>query len=151
MRRTIDRAKARRTVVKARRAGLTLREAAAKAGVHVATVCRWQAQDSKFWEALHDAEQEARRFVYSLRPRRRPRVGWRHDCPKCGALLEVRTAHTLRFWRCSRWPVCPFASWRPPVLLDCPLCEGPLFWSHSRKSVGCDRCKVRISVEEECE
>ncbi len=149
MRRLIDRAKTVRTVAKARRAGCTLREAAAKAGVHVATVCRWQAQDRKFWEALHDAEREARGFAYT--PRRRRRVLWRHDCPECGAPLEVRTAHTLRFWRCSDWPACSFASWRPPAPLDCPICERPLFWSHSRKSVGCDRCKVRISVKEECE
>jgi len=32
-------------LLKARRAGTTLRRAAAVAGVHVATVCRWQARD----------------------------------------------------------------------------------------------------------
>jgi hypothetical protein len=44
------------------------------------------------------------------------------------------------FWRCSRWPACGWARWRPRHPEDCPACGGPRYWSHSRKSVACAAC-----------
>jgi ssDNA-binding Zn-finger/Zn-ribbon topoisomerase 1 len=132
----------------AREEGATLREAAKAAGVHVATLCRWQNREKWIGDALRDAETYARRKHYANLPRRRPPVPWRRDCPQCRAEVEVRTANSpagFRFWRCSRWPLCQFASWRPPAPLDCH-CGGAMLWSHSRKTVVCLRCGQRALV-----
>jgi hypothetical protein len=130
-------------LLRARRGGLTLRQAAAAAGVHVATVCRWQARSTILKRALAHAAEEARG-----RPRPppgpRPRVRWRTDCPECKARVVVRSAAgKARFWRCGRWPLCPWSSWRPRAPRDCPRCGSPRYWSHSRQSVGCPGCGLR--------
>jgi hypothetical protein len=51
----------------------------------------------------------------------------------------------LRFWRCGRWPLCSWASWRPRAPRNCKRCGAPCYWSHSRKSIGCSACKMRIT------
>jgi hypothetical protein len=125
-------------LLEARQRGLTLRQAAAAAGVHVATVMRWQAKDSQLREAL--------RVPLRERPTTEPRpwVEWRRDCPRCQAKVVVRTARGgARFWRCGRWPWCKWASWRPRAPRNCRNCGGPRFWSHSRKSIVCGGCGVR--------
>jgi hypothetical protein len=127
----------------ARRAGATMRAAAAAVGVHLATLCRWQAADPALRRALADAATAAR--VSRAEPRFRPVVPWHPLCPVCRAAAEVRSAWPrLRFWRCSRWPRCPWASWRPRAPRDCAHCGAAMFWSHSRKSVNCGGCGVRI-------
>ena len=132
-------------LIAARRAGRTLARAAAAVGVHVATVCRWQAADPTFAEAMRVAERDHRRAAFAARPIARPRVRWRADCPACGGRVRVRTtANRLRFWRCGRWPICRWASWRPRYPTDCPACSGPRFWSHARMSAGCEACGLRI-------
>jgi hypothetical protein len=132
-------------LVEARRNGATLRQAAASVGVHVATVCRWQARDPELRRALVAAEREARRLECFLNHGPRPRVQWRPDCPLCQARVVVRTAPgKLTFWRCERWPWCAWASWRPRAPRDCPHCGSPRYWSHSRKSIGCGGCGLRI-------
>jgi hypothetical protein len=128
----------------ARRAGATLRQAAAAAGVHVATVCRWQARDPGLRLALADAAKQAWRASHPLLPR--PHVPWHPDCPLCEARVVVRTApRGVRFWRCTRWPRCRWASWRPRAPWGCVRCGAPCFWSHSRKSIACGACGLRIS------
>ena len=47
-------------MVECRRFGLTLRDAAERAGLHVATVCRWQADDPAFASQMREAAREAR-------------------------------------------------------------------------------------------
>jgi hypothetical protein len=47
-------------LLRARRFGISLRRSATIAGVHVATVCRWQARDPEFRKALADAAEESR-------------------------------------------------------------------------------------------
>jgi hypothetical protein len=132
-------------LLEARRNGATLRQAAASVGVHVATVCRWQARDPELRLSLLNAEREARRFHYSLSRGARPRVQWRRDCPLCQARVVVRTAPgKLTFWRCGHWPRCAWASWRPRAPRDCPHCGSPRYWSHSRKSIGCGGCGMQI-------
>lgn len=126
----------------AREAGKTLREAAAAAGVHVSTVCRWMARDPNLRRLLQGAARRADLLRVSQLPQRRPSVDWDHACPRCGSKVVVRTADGfLHFWRCERWPRCRFASWRPPAPGRCPTCHGgPLFWTHSRLHTRCDSC-----------
>jgi hypothetical protein len=123
-----------------RRTGATLREAADAAGVHVATVCRWQNRDPALRQKLREAAAEA--LEGEVEPR--PSVSWRRDCPLCQAKVVVRSARgKARFWRCGRWPACPWASWRPRAPRNCRRCGAPRFWSHSRKSIVCSGCGVR--------
>jgi hypothetical protein len=152
----------------ARAKGVSLRQASAAAGVHISTVCRWQARCPAIHRMLHDAERTGWRVkhaaeyaaavqVYAAavegldwvhlhrRLKARPHVPWRRDCPLCRSQVVVRTASgRLTFWRCGRWPLCPWASWRPRAPEDCPKCGSPSFWSHSRKSVNCGGCGMRI-------
>jgi hypothetical protein len=145
-----DREAAVERLLDAREGGATLSQAAAAAGVHVATVCRWQAGHPPLRQALADAGRYARRLRYASRPRRRPRVPCHPWCPACGAAAAVRNAFGWpgpAFWRCSRWPFCPWASWRPRHPQDCPECGSPRYWSHSRKSVACPGCGRRVRCE----
>ena len=110
------------TLLQARAAGFTLRQAAQRAGVHVATACRWQNRDPALRAALEEARQSAREAELLLfAGEGRPAVRWRRDCPHCRARVVVRTARGVRFWRCGRWPRCGWASWRPRAPRDCRL------------------------------
>ncbi len=132
-----------RTLLRFRGLGLTLRRAAAVAGVHVATVCRWQRRDPLLQQRLAEAATRARAHRH-LPSEERERVRWHRDCPLCGARVVVRTAKGVaRFWRCGCWPHCRWASWRPRSPRNCRRCGAPCYWSHSRKSVSCSRCGVR--------
>jgi hypothetical protein len=129
-------------LLRLRRNGFTLGQAAELAGVHAATVCRWQKADPGLRRALASAK-DAWRERHP--PEERPRVRWRRDCPLCRARVVVRTARGVRFWRCGRWPLCSWASWRPRAPRNCRRCGGPCYWSHSRKSTSCGACGVRTS------
>lgn len=134
----------------AREAGKTLRQAAAAAGVHVATLCRWMARDDLLRRSLAAAREAGRRQRGPAG--RRPRVPWHPDCPRCGGPAEVHRGRGdgllgFPFWRCRRWPECPWASWRPRAPGDCPWCGGPRFWSHARKSIGCPGCGRRVRTD----
>src|SRR5262245_10931776 len=111
-------------ILSARDNGATLMKAARLAGVHISTVCRWQNRDAYFRESLKEAERRARVRKSFSAPFGRPRVPWSKVCPKCAARVVVKTAHTLRFWHCSRWLFCGWASWRPRAPFDCPKCRG---------------------------
>jgi hypothetical protein len=124
------------------RRGFILRVAASLAGIHIATVCRWQQRDAGLRLRLKEARREGREHLHP-RPERRPSVPWRRDCPECRAKVVVRTAAGRRFWRCGRWPLCPWASWRPRAPRNCRRCGSPRYWSHSRQSVGCSGCGMR--------
>src|SRR5215472_10648030 len=103
-----DREAAVERLLEAREAGATLSQAAAAAGVHVATACRWQARDRLLREALAYAGDLARRRRYlASRSVRRPSVPCHPSCPECGASVEVRNAFGWpgpAFWRCRRSP-----------------------------------------------
>jgi hypothetical protein len=130
-------------LLRASRAGASPRQAAAAAGVHVATLCRWRARHPALRAGLAQAAREARALLRPP-PEPQPRVRWRTDCPECRARVVVRSAAgKARFWRCGRWPLCPWSSWRPRAPRDCPRCGSPRSWSHSRKSVGCPGCGLR--------
>jgi hypothetical protein len=132
-----------RMLLQVRAGGLTLRDAAAVAGVHVATVCRWQKGDPGLKDALERTTREA--WSHLAAPdESRPSVRWHRDCPLCKARVAVRTARGgLRFWRCGRWPGCPWASWRPRAPRNCRRCGGVCYWSHSRKTTACSACGLR--------
>jgi hypothetical protein len=131
------------TLLKAREDGATLREAADAAGVHVATVCRWQLRDPGLKASLRQAAEDAR-FERAAEREPRPSVRWHRDCPLCKARAVVRTARGgVRFWRCGRWPACPWASWRPRAPRNCRRCGRACYWSHSRKSTACATCGLR--------
>ncbi len=141
-RRTIDQSHAKQEIVASRRRGLTLAMACRVAEVHVATACRWQARDPAFAEQLRTAAHEAWLDHYLATPIPERSAPWRKDCPVCRAKVVVRKAlGRIPFWRCGRWPHCAWASWRPRHPRNCRRCGGPRFWSHSRLSVGCDRCR----------
>jgi hypothetical protein len=130
------------TILSFRQRGVSLRLAAAAAGVHVATVCRWQNRDPALRQALREAAQEGREPEEP-----RPSVRWRRDCPLCRAKVVVRSARgKVPFWRCGRWPLCPWASWRPREARDCRHCGSPRYWSHSRKSIACGGCGRRTAA-----
>jgi hypothetical protein len=119
------------------RSGLTLRGAADVAGVHVATVCRWQQRDPGLKAALARAAREAW-FRRAAPAESRPRVRGHRDYPLCKARVVVRTASGgRRFWRCGRWPACPWASWRPRAPRNCRRCGGVCYRAHSRQSTAC--------------
>jgi Zn finger protein HypA/HybF involved in hydrogenase expression len=77
----------------------------------------------------------------------RPRVEWSRTCPRCRLrAVKVRTAQAYcRFWYCGA-AGCGWAGWRPPVGTDCPKCGAGLIWSHSRLSVGCPECGLRVTA-----
>jgi hypothetical protein len=127
-------------ICQARREGATLESAAKLVGVHVATLHRWQARDNAIWELLHDAEQYASRQRCMARPRCRPRVASRRDCPLCGGPIRVRAVrYEVRIWCCSR---CRWRSWRPRHPQNCE-CGAAQFWSGSRASFACSACRKR--------
>jgi hypothetical protein len=139
----IDRNRAIARVLIARRWGATLRVAAKIAGIHLATLHRWQESDEQFRLALDAAGRFYRQHGVA-QPQPRPRVPWRRDCPLCQGPVVVRaTARNRRFWRCGRWPTCPWASWRPRAPQDCQQCGAACFWSHTRKSIRCSGCGMR--------
>jgi hypothetical protein len=128
-------------------AGGTLREAAVAAGVHVATLCRWQAASPAVRELLKDAAAKGRPRKGRSPREPRPQVRWHRDCPMCRLPVVVRTAPGgIRFWRCRRWPWCRWSSWRPRAPRNCRRCGAPCFWSHSRKSVACGACGLRTGA-----
>jgi hypothetical protein len=130
-------------VVEMRRNGCTVYECAGGAGVHVATICRWQVGNADFHQRMREAHGLARRMDQGIDLR--PKVRWRRDCPLCKARVAVRSISAyVRFWRCGRWPLCPWASWRPRAPRNCRSCGAPCYWSHSRKSIGCSGCGMRI-------
>jgi hypothetical protein len=132
-------------LVEARAAGATVRQAAAAAGIHLGTACRWRLRSPVIAAALRlavEAARERRRLTRATRPW----VRWHPACPRCGADVEVRNARgawSHRLWLCSGRPTCAWTSGRPRHPQDCPDCGGPRYWSHSRKSVNCLECGIR--------
>src|SRR5439155_7776448 len=75
-------------------------------------------------------------------------VPWVRTCPGCRAAgaVEVRTAvRGLKFWYCTL--ECGWACWRPPAPFDCPKCGAAMLWAHSRRSVSCPACGLRVTAK----
>jgi hypothetical protein len=121
--------------------------------VNVGTVCRWQRDSPELAAALEAAEREAQQRRPAPRPMCRVdplSVPCHPRCPRCEvarAVLARTESGKLYFWQCGTWPDCPWRSWRPRHPQDCPMCERPRFWSHSRRSVHCPHCKTRVRAD----
>lgn len=132
--------------------GRTLAQVAAAIGVHASTLFRWLAADRLFRMAMDDAGEAARKRRLRVRPvvrlgqRQRPPVEIHPDCPDCQSPIEVRTGGGRRFWRCSTYPKCSFACWRPRHPGDCQRCGGPRFWTHTRSHAYCRVCRFEDLV-----
>jgi DNA topoisomerase-1 len=49
-------------------------------------------------------------------------------CPLCGSPVEAKKSRTNRkFYGCSRYPACKFATWNEPTKELCPKCGKTLF------------------------
>jgi hypothetical protein len=126
----------------ARAAGGTLRQSAAAAAVHPATLCRWLLLSPVLAAAMRLAGVSARDRRRRARPYR-PWVSCHPSCPECGAKVQVRScggSWSVRFWRCTG---CPWKSWRPRHPRDCSACGGSREWSRSRRTVLCATCRKR--------
>jgi hypothetical protein len=147
-----DRRAAVTTLLAAREAGATLRRAAAAAGVHVATVCRWALRSPDLAAALqaasHAARLAARQAAARPEPGAKPLfVPWHPACPCCGGspvVLFHTASGRLYYWGHR----CGWRSWRPRHPEDCPDCGGARFWAHSRRSVSCPSCQRRWPVDQ---
>ena len=122
--------------------GLTIRAAAAAAGIHVSTLYRWRKNDKWLSWDLLDGMENAYLERHTQRERARPPLVRHPLCPACGATAVPRTAHFhRRFWGCSKWPECKWASWRPRHPEDCSTCGGPRYWSRHGRIVRCPACE----------
>jgi hypothetical protein len=137
-----DRQAALAPILAALAAGKTLRQAAAAAGVHVATLCRWQARSEALAAALAQARPPRPPRADPFAPyRQRPTVPW-HPCrPRCGWEVEIQRERSWYWWQCRG---CLWHSWRPRHPKDCPQCGSYRLWSWSRRSVVCAGCGVRV-------
>jgi hypothetical protein len=92
--RRINHEAAKAKIVEFRRQGVSLVAAARGAGVHVATVCRWQVADWNFALSLLRAGDEAdkdRFHRHLLRPKRLP-VPIHPLCPACNSPATAKKA-----------------------------------------------------------
>lgn len=76
------------------------------------------------------------------------------DCPQkdCGGqVVEKITRGGRRFYGCSRYPKCTFATWDKPVPTPCPSCNSPFVVEKSSAKRGtylkCPKCKEEISLD----
>ena len=76
------------------------------------------------------------------------------DCPNkdCGGqVVEKVTRGRKRFYGCSNYPKCTFATWDKPVATACPSCNNPFMVEKNSAKRGdylkCPKCKEESSVE----
>ena len=74
------------------------------------------------------------------------------DCPKAGCsghVVEKVTRRGKRFYGCSRYPDCDFATWDRPVQSPCPYCKNSYVVEKTSAKRGtymkCPECKEEIS------
>ncbi|HOU39746.1 MAG TPA: type I DNA topoisomerase [Promineifilum sp.] len=67
------------------------------------------------------------------------RVGVR--CPKCGGeLVEKRTRKGRVFYGCANYPECDWTSWKQPLAMPCPVCQGVMV-QENKELAKCTRCE----------
>ena len=65
------------------------------------------------------------------------------DCPDDdGDLVERRTKKGRVFYGCSNYPECQFTSWKRPLNIPCPACNGLLVVENREKAV-CLSCETK--------
>ena len=130
-------------VLAALAAGSTLRQAAAAAaGVHVATLCRWQARSEAVALALTQARPPHPPLADPFAPyQQRPTVSWHPRCPCCDGVVVTQQVRGWYWWACI---FCAWKSWRPRHPENCPHCGSHRLWSWDRRSIVCAGCGVRV-------
>lgn len=142
-----DRQVALGPILAALTSGKTLRQAAAAGGVHVATLCRWQARSEAVAQALAQARPRRTRLTaadYLALYQQRPNVPCHPRCPQCHSEVEIQEERGWYWWQCF---VCGWRSWRPRHPTDCRQCGSHRLWSWDRRSVVCAGCGARVRAE----
>ena len=69
-------------------------------------------------------------------------------CPKDGGeLIERKTRKGRTFFGCENYPNCDFTSWKRPLKLPCPKCNGLLVIANKREAQ-CTNCQESFLLEE---
>jgi DNA topoisomerase-1 len=68
-------------------------------------------------------------------------------CPKDGGeLVERKTRKGRTFYACSNYPACDFTSWKKPLAIPCPACNGLLVVAN-RQTVQCTQCQEKFPID----
>jgi len=68
-------------------------------------------------------------------------------CPKDGGeLVERKTRKGRIFYACSNYPACDFTSWKKPLAIPCPACNGLLVVAN-RQTVQCTQCQEKFPID----
>ncbi len=74
-------------------------------------------------------------------------------CPTCGEgdVVRRKTRKGRTFYGCSRYPDCDFTSWKQPVSVPCPNCQGTLVIANKRqvKCMDCEEMFLQDDILEE--
>jgi DNA topoisomerase-1 len=69
-------------------------------------------------------------------------------CPKDGGdLVERKTRRGRVFYGCMNYPNCDFTSWKKPLALPCPKCNGLLVVTNKREAQ-CSNCSESFLLED---
>jgi DNA topoisomerase-1 len=68
-------------------------------------------------------------------------------CPKDhGELVARKTRKGRTFYGCENYPTCDFTSWKQPINLPCPNCDGLLVYANKREAQ-CTNCEETFLLE----
>jgi DNA topoisomerase-1 len=68
------------------------------------------------------------------------------SCPKDGGdLIERRTRKGRTFYGCVNYPACDFVSWKKPIAMRCPNCNGMLVIA-AKNAAECMTCQARVPL-----
>jgi DNA topoisomerase-1 len=70
-------------------------------------------------------------------------------CPTCGQgdVVERRSRKGRVFYGCSRYPDCDFTSWKKPIPVPCPNCQGTLVEANKRHAA-CLSCGNQYPLDD---
>ncbi len=69
-------------------------------------------------------------------------------CPKDGGdIVERKTRKGRIFYGCSNYPECDFNSWKRPLSISCPNCNG-LLVATNKTSSQCTQCEERYPIDQ---
>jgi DNA topoisomerase I len=69
-------------------------------------------------------------------------------CPKDGGdIVERKTRKRRVFYGCANYPVCDFTSWKLPLAIPCPSCQGMLVVAN-KTTAQCLQCEEQFALDE---
>lgn len=69
-------------------------------------------------------------------------------CPEDGGeIVKRRTRKGRIFYGCANYPECEFTSWKQPIAMPCPNCQGTLVIANKR-SAQCLKCEEQFPLDE---